>query len=141
MIAQNDPSRWPTRKLKRLRRIKKNALASYLAYPERLYVMFVAGVYVFHFHAYSTNRDAVMWLELLHNDAVTVSLSGYNSHTVASNTVMLKLRQNDRVEVRSKEQQQFSLFGLPDQVYSTFTGYLLSPDTTGTFMDSGDLVG
>jgi len=77
-----------------------------------------------------------MWLELLQNDVVTVSLSGYNSHTVASNTVILKLRQNDRVEVKSREMQTFSLFGLPDQVYSTLTGYLLKADTTGAFMDS-----
>lgn len=77
-----------------------------------------------------------MWLELLHNDVITVSLSGYNSHTVASNTVILKLRQNDRVEVKSRELQTFALFGLNDQVYSTFSGYLLKTDTSGAFMDS-----
>ena len=99
-------------------------------------LLVLSGLYVFHFHAYSTNKDSVMWLELLQNDVVTVSLSGYNSHTVASNTVILKLRQNDRVEVKSREMQTFSLFGLPDQVYSTLTGYLLKADTTGAFMDS-----
>lgn len=96
----------------------------------------VPGLYVFHLHAYSSNKDTVMWLELLHNDRVTVSVSGYNSHTVGSQTVMLKLRQGDRVKIQSKEAQEFSLFGLPEQVYSTFTGYLLHPDPIHHLSDS-----
>lgn len=100
----------------------------------------VTGVYIFHFHAYNTNKDSVMWLELHHNDQATISLSGYNSHTVGSNTVMLKLRKNDRVAVKSHEQQSFSLFGLPDQVYSTFTGYLVE-EMSQIYMDSSSPVG
>lgn len=100
----------------------------------------VPGLYVFHFHAYSSNRDKVMWLDLLHNDNVMASVSGYNSHTVSSQTVMLKLRKGDRVQIQSKEQQEFTLFGLPDQVYSTFTGYILHPDTNQHLHDSGSSV-
>ena len=86
-----------------------------------------SGLYIFHFHAYDTNTDRAMWLELLHNNQVTVSVSGYNSHTSGGNTVMLKLNKYDRIEVKARDKQSFSLFGLSDQIYSTLTGYLLSP--------------
>ena len=92
-------------------------------------------MYVFHFHAYCTNIDTVMWLELHHNDVPVASVSGYNSHTVGSNTIILSLKPGDRVQVKSRDGQQFSLFGLPDQVYSTFTGFMLH--TSKIFMDSG----
>ena len=82
---------------------------------------------MFHIHAYDSNTDKAMWLELLHNNNVTISISGYNSHTSGGNTVMLKLNKYDRVEVKGRDRQAFSLFGLPDQIYSTFTGYLLVP--------------
>ena len=35
------------------------------------------------------------------------------------------LQVGDRVEIQSEDQQQFALFGLPNQVYSTFAGYLV----------------
>ncbi|KAH3751811.1 hypothetical protein DPMN_186385 [Dreissena polymorpha] len=97
----------------------------------------VAGTYIFHVHAYSTNKDTVMWLNLLHNDQSLVSVSGYNSHTVGSNTVMLKLRKMDRVQIKAQDQMQFALFGLDTQVYSTFAGFMLYPDVSGPAMDSG----
>ncbi|WAR09546.1 C1QL3-like protein [Mya arenaria] len=101
----------------------------------------IPGVYIFHFHGYSTNKDTVMWLDLKHNDQQVVSVSGYNSHTVGSNTVMLKLRKQDRIQVKSREKIQFALFGLPTQVYSTFTGYLVHEDPNSHQMDSGSAGG
>ncbi|XP_045178499.2 complement C1q-like protein 2 [Mercenaria mercenaria] len=97
----------------------------------------VPGLYVFHFHAYSSNKDTIMWLDLLHNGNVMVSVSGYNSHTVGSQTVLLKLQLGDRVQIQSKESQEFALFGLPQQIYSTFTGYVLHPDSHQHLHDSG----
>lgn len=97
----------------------------------------VPGLYVFHFHAYNSNKDTIMWLDLLHNDRAMVSVSGYNSHTVGSQTVMLKLRQGDRVQIQSKESQEFTLFGLQEQIYSTFTGYILHPDVNQHMHDAG----
>ena len=82
-----------------------------------------------------------MWLELLHNDMVTVSVSGYNSHTSGGNTVMLNLKKYDRVEVRGRDQQAFSLFGLVDQIYSTFTGYLVIPTSRVLHDSSGQIIG
>lgn len=96
---------------------------------------------MFHFHAYSSNKDTIMWLELVHNDRTVVSVSGYNSHTVGSQTVMLKLRKGDRVQIRSKEFQEFALFGLNDQIYSTFTGYIIHEDPNQHMSDSSNLVG
>lgn len=101
----------------------------------------VAGLYLFHFHAYSSNKDTIMWLDLLHNDTPVVSVSGYNSHTVSSQTVMLKLGKGDRVQVESKDSQEFALFGLPDQVYSTFTGYLLHSSNPIYSDSSSSIVG
>ncbi|XP_045179177.2 C1q-related factor-like [Mercenaria mercenaria] len=97
----------------------------------------VAGLYVFHFHAYSSNKDSVMWLDLLHNDNIMVSVSGYNSHTVSSQTVMLKLRKGDRVQIQSRESQEFALFGIQGQIYSTFTGFILHSNDNKHLLDSG----
>ena len=104
-----------------------------------LVILYISGLYLFHFHAYDLNTDRAMWLELLHNDKVTVSVSGYNSHTSGGNTVMLKLKKFDRVEVRGRDQQSFSLFGLSDQIYSTFTGYLVIP-LSSVMHDSGPVI-
>nr|ADX99230.1 complement 1 q protein [Meretrix meretrix] len=101
----------------------------------------IPGLYVFHFHAYSSNKDTIMWLELVHNDRAVVSVSGYNSHTVGSQTVMLKLRKGDRVQIQSKEFQEFALFGLNDQIYSTFTGYIIHEDPNQHLSDSSSFVG
>ena len=94
---------------------------------------------MFHIHAYDSNTDKAMWLELLHNSNVTVSVSGYNSHTSGGNSVMLKLNKYDRIEVKGRDRQTFSLFGLPDQIYSTLTGYLLIPTNT-LLQDSGPVL-
>lgn len=77
-----------------------------------------------------------MWLDLLQNGNTVVSVSGYNSHTVGSQTVILNLRKGDKINVQSKEMQTFALFGLPDQIYSTFSGFLISASTTDPYMDS-----
>ncbi|KAL4216940.1 Complement C1q tumor necrosis factor-related protein 1 [Mactra antiquata] len=97
----------------------------------------VEGTYIFHFHAYNTNQESIMWLDLMHNNQPVVSVSGYNSHTVGSQSVILKLRVGDKIHIQSKEQQTFALFGLPDQIYSTFTGHIISASSSNPFQDSG----
>ncbi|KAL3854823.1 hypothetical protein ACJMK2_014066 [Sinanodonta woodiana] len=88
------------------------------------------GIYVLHFHAYDMNTDKAMWLELMHNTDFIVSVSGYSSHSSGGNTVILQLRIGDTIQVKGREQQQFSLFGQHDEIYSTLSGYLLYPGYT-----------
>ncbi|KAK3577172.1 hypothetical protein CHS0354_037510 [Potamilus streckersoni] len=90
----------------------------------------VEGIYLFHLHAYDMNTDKAMWLELMHNDDFIVSVSGYASHSSGGNTVILHLRIGDKIQVKGREQQQFSLFGQQDEIYSTLSGFLLYPDDT-----------
>nr|CBX41678.1 putative C1q domain containing protein MgC1q29 [Mytilus galloprovincialis] len=81
------------------------------------------GVYVFHAHAYNSNQDRAMWIELIKNIDSLVSVSGYNSHSTAGNTVIVSLHKGETVAVRARPGQEFTLFGKSDQVYTTFSGY------------------
>ncbi|KAK3083382.1 hypothetical protein FSP39_021191, partial [Pinctada imbricata] len=85
-----------------------------------------AGVYVFHLHAYDMNKDKAMWLEAVRNTQLMVSISGYDSHATAGNTVMAQMNRGDKFFIRARAGQQFSLFGQDDEVYATFTGYKVS---------------
>lgn len=87
------------------------------------------GIYAFHIHAYDSNTDQAMWLELKKNQDLLVSISGYNSHSSAGNSVIVFLSQGEHISVRARPNQEFSLFGKADQVYATFTGYLIGEMT------------
>ncbi|CAC5413725.1 C1QL [Mytilus coruscus] len=81
------------------------------------------GVYVFHAHAYNSNKDRAMWIELIKNIDSLVSVSGFNSHSTAGNSVIVSLRKGETVAVRARPGQEFTLFGKADQIYTTFSGY------------------
>lgn len=85
-----------------------------------------SGMYVFHLHAYDMNTDKAMWLELKKNNELLVSISGYDSHATAGNTVLVHLNRGDTVYVKARQGQEFSLFGRNDEIYATFTGYKVS---------------
>ena len=80
---------------------------------------------MFHAHAYNSNKDKAMWIELVKNVDALVSVSGYNSHSTAGNTVIVNLSKGDTVSVRARPGQEFTLFGRPDQVYTTFSGFYI----------------
>lgn len=84
-----------------------------------------SGIYDFTIHGYDSNQDKAMWIELKKNDDLLVSISGYNSHSTAGNSVITYLSAGERVYVQARPNQQFSLFGKPDQVYATFSGYMI----------------
>ena len=68
-------------------------------------------------------QDKAMWLEAMRNSHLLVSISGYNSHATAGNTVMTQMNQGDKFYIRARPGQEFTLFGQDDEVYATFTGY------------------
>nr|ABS50435.1 C1q domain-containing protein [Azumapecten farreri] len=83
------------------------------------------GVYAFTIHGYDANTDKAMWIELKKNDELLVSISGYNSHSSAGNSVIIYLSAGENVHVQARPNQSFSLFGKVDQVYATFSGYMI----------------
>nr|KAI8738783.1 complement C1q-like protein 4; partial [Biomphalaria glabrata] len=84
-----------------------------------------AGLYVFQFHALSQSSGK-MWLELRHNDKYVASTWGHidNQYSTAGNSVILKLAKEDKVFVQTADQTD--LYGTPEQIYGTFSGYLIS---------------
>ena len=82
-----------------------------------------SGVYAFHVHAYNSNKDKAMWIELMKNVDVLVSVSGYDSHSTAGNSIITTMHKGDTVFVRARPGQEFTLFGTNDQIYTTFSGY------------------
>ncbi|XP_060063260.1 cerebellin-2-like [Ylistrum balloti] len=83
------------------------------------------GIYAFTIHGYDANSDKAMWIELKKNDDLLVSISGYNSHSSAGNSVITYLSGGENVHVQARPNQSFSLFGRVDQVYATFSGYMI----------------
>lgn len=61
------------------------------------------------------------------------SIHGYTSHGYADagNSVMLHLNENDIISIKSHASTNTTLFGTADEIYTTFTGVLLKPDTAG----------
>merc|ERR1711894_688087 len=68
-----------------------------------------AGLYVFQFHALS-HSNSNMWLE--------------QHYAAGGNSVILRLAKNDQVYVQATDASD--LYGQPDEVYGTFSGYLIS---------------
>lgn len=87
----------------------------------------VAGVYVFNFHSLA-QQDEEVWLELYHNMQYVNSLYGHAPHGWAggSNTAALMLNVGDTVYVNMKDTNTM-IYGATDEIYSTFSGYLLTP--------------
>ncbi|XP_033728709.1 complement C1q-like protein 3 isoform X2 [Pecten maximus] len=84
-----------------------------------------SGIYAFTIHGYDANVDKAMWIELKKNSQLLVSISGYDSHSSAGNSVITYLSAGENVYVQARPNQSFSLFGKPDQVYATFSGYMI----------------
>jgi hypothetical protein len=82
------------------------------------------GLYVFHLHALSPPAKEV-FLQLYHNSECLVSayasVQGSLSH--GANSILLKLKKNDQVYVKTGRQSHF--YCNPNDVYGTFTGYLI----------------
>ncbi|XP_069108630.1 complement C1q tumor necrosis factor-related protein 4-like [Argopecten irradians] len=95
----------------------------------------ISGVYVFHFHGLSETGEE-LYLELVHNAEYIVSAYAYvgNSYAAGSNTATLKLIAGDQVFVRT--QGETILYGANDEIYCSFSGYLVAP-----FSESQPIVG
>ncbi|KAL4217383.1 hypothetical protein ACF0H5_023834 [Mactra antiquata] len=90
-----------------------------------------SGIYLFQVHTMAS-QDKSSWLELYHNSYYIFSLYGHsnNEYGAASNSVILRLSKGDQVYVRSvnsKYGASTDIYGQVDEIYSTFSGYLLSP--------------
>lgn len=87
----------------------------------------VGGLYAFHYHALAQSGQEV-WVELYHNYIYVNSLYGHTSGSYGpgSNSAVLELVAGDTVYLDIKHHDSF-LYGGGDEVYSTFSGYLLSP--------------
>ncbi|XP_071175624.1 complement C1q tumor necrosis factor-related protein 4-like [Mytilus edulis] len=86
----------------------------------------VPGVYIFSYHALSQEGQP-MWLELYHNYVYVNSLYG-SGHlfSYGSNSAALKLALGDIVYIDMKNHNT-GLFGAADEIYGSFSGYLLVP--------------
>ncbi|XP_063442986.1 uncharacterized protein LOC134723297 [Mytilus trossulus] len=92
----------------------------------------VSGVYVFNYHGMG-QQDEEVWLELYHNYVYVNSLYGHATHGWAggSNSAALYVAQGDTVYVDMKDHST-KMFGDADQIYCTFSGYLLAPMVKGS---------
>ena len=93
----------------------------------RKFTAMLSGVYVFHFHALS-EIDKSEWIDLYHNFRYVNSLFGRvpTSYGAGSNSKSLELLSGDEVYLSTRNQNTV-IFGLPNQIYCTFSGYLLNP--------------
>ncbi|KAK3082621.1 hypothetical protein FSP39_000641, partial [Pinctada imbricata] len=90
-----------------------------------------SGIYVFQMHSVS-NQGKHVWTELYHNGYYICSMYGHASGDYASggNSVVLHLSRGDEVFVQAVSANQgasTNIYGATDEVYSTFSGYLVSP--------------
>ncbi|XP_052063146.1 collagen alpha-1(VIII) chain-like [Mytilus californianus] len=86
----------------------------------------VPGVYIFSYHALSQEGEQ-MWLELYHNYVYVNSLYGKGHlFSYGSNAAVLKLAYRDIVYIDMKDYST-RLFGAANEIYGSFTGYLLVP--------------
>lgn len=90
------------------------------------------GLFAFHFFSLAHTQSKI-WIELYKNTNYVCSIHGYTSHGYADagNSVMLHLNENDIISIKSHASTNTTLFGTADEIYTTFTGVLLKPDTAG----------
>ncbi|XP_048238284.1 complement C1q tumor necrosis factor-related protein 4-like [Haliotis rufescens] len=86
------------------------------------------GIYVFQYHGLSMSDDT-LWLELYHNYNYVSSAYAHTDSDFASagNSVILHLFKGDTVMVNAEQDQESNLYGVSDEVYCTFSGYLIAP--------------
>ncbi|KAL3861121.1 hypothetical protein ACJMK2_007190 [Sinanodonta woodiana] len=87
------------------------------------------GIYLFHFFSLAENNEKI-WQELYHNSDYVCSLYGLTSSywADAGNTAILHLKLGDTVQVKSR--QTSKLFGSADEIYSSFSGVLISGESS-----------
>ncbi|CAC5390900.1 C1QL [Mytilus coruscus] len=90
----------------------------------------IHGVYVFHYHALSDINTEVL-IDLYHKDEYIDSLYGHHSNGWAggSNSATLQLSVDDTVYLYMFTNFTTAMSGSPNDIYTTFSGYLLSPNT------------
>ncbi|XP_076110292.1 uncharacterized protein LOC143079045 [Mytilus galloprovincialis] len=89
------------------------------------------GIYSFHFHALSRKNEEI-WLDLYKNKDYIVSIYAYtiNDWADASNTVVLELQKGDLIFVKAVDNYENWIYGATDDIYTTFSGELVVPETT-----------
>ncbi|XP_021364325.1 complement C1q-like protein 4 [Mizuhopecten yessoensis] len=90
-----------------------------------------AGIYVFQFHSVAHQNKAA-WLQLYKNFEYVASTYGHTSNDYAStgNSVILHLSKGDEVYIQAVDPAYgyaTNLYGANDEVYCTFSGYMISP--------------
>ncbi|XP_060608068.1 uncharacterized protein LOC132760165 [Ruditapes philippinarum] len=90
----------------------------------------VSGLYEFNYHALG-KQNGKLWLELYHNYKYVDSLYSHTPghYATAGNAAVLDLDIGDVVFV--KAHNDVDLYGTSNEVYCTFTGYLLHPVGSG----------
>nr|ABF00124.1 sialic acid binding lectin [Helix pomatia] len=85
----------------------------------------VDGMYSFQLNLL-TIKEKEGWLELVHNGQLKVSVYAKQDSTYdsSSNSVIIKMKEGDRVNVRAHKKS--GLFGRDDELYNTFSGHFLS---------------
>ncbi|KAL3854092.1 hypothetical protein ACJMK2_013371 [Sinanodonta woodiana] len=85
----------------------------------------VSGIYVFHFFSLA-DKNSEIWQELYHNNDYVCALYGLtpSEFAAAGNTAIVRLRSGDIVQIKARRSN--TLFGEHDQVYSTFSGALIT---------------
>ncbi|XP_055997849.1 complement C1q tumor necrosis factor-related protein 4-like [Ostrea edulis] len=97
--------------------------------PQGSFICKNPGIYAFHFFSLAHTQSRI-WIELYKNTNYICSTYGYTSHGYADagNSVLLHLNTNDHVTIRTHSSHNTTLYGTDNQIYTTFTGILLSSD-------------
>lgn len=92
-----------------------------------------SGTYNFVFHALSQQNEQLQ-LDLYRNNEYIVT--GYahtaNDYREVGNHVILALDEYDEVYLRGRGTGRNALYGAPDEVYTTFNGFMVIPDVGRT---------
>ncbi|KAK0044796.1 complement C1q-like protein 3 [Biomphalaria pfeifferi] len=91
----------------------------------------VDGTYTFLYHALA-EFDGMLWLDFYQNSNYISSAYAHieNQYGATSNSVTLNAKKGDQMYITGHGTS--ILYGLSDDVYATFSGYLLFPSTTST---------
>ena len=90
------------------------------------FICYANGIHKFQLYALTKN-DSNVWLELYKNNDLMVSVWAHTKGDYADsgNVVVLELNVGDTVYVKTRDYENISLYGEPDQIYTTFTGVFL----------------
>ena len=96
------------------------------------FVSQATGLYKFQVYAL-TRSDSNLWLELYKNNELVVSIWGHmgGDYADSGNAAVVFLTEGDTVYIQSRDQYDVSLYGAPDEIYSTITGTFIGESTQG----------